>query len=47
MLGVSGFKIFFLVMLFNIKWGLLYGIILCNVWVIGEFGVVFVVSGYI
>lgn len=46
-LGASGFKTFFLVTLPNIKWGLLYGIILCNARVIGEFGAVSVVSGHI
>lgn len=34
-------------MLLNVKWGLLYGVILCNVCVMGEFGVVLVVLGYI
>lgn len=46
-LGASGFKTFFLVTLPNIKWGLLYGIILCNARAIGEFGAVSVVSGHI
>lgn len=46
-LGASGFKTFFLVTLPNIKWGLLYGLILCNARAIGEFGAVSVVSGHI
>ncbi|MET3688321.1 sulfate transport system permease protein [Priestia megaterium] len=46
-LGASGFKTFFLVTLPNIKWGLLYGIILCNARAIGEFGAVSVVSGHV
>lgn len=46
-LGAGGFKTFYLVTLPNIKWGLLYGIILCNARAIGEFGAVSVVSGHI
>ncbi len=46
-LGASGIKTFFLVTLPNIKWGLLYGLILCNARAIGEFGAVSVVSGHI
>ncbi|MGM9929142.1 MAG: sulfate ABC transporter permease subunit CysW [Bacillus sp. (in: firmicutes)] len=46
-LGASGFKTFMRVTLPNIKWGLLYGIILCNARAIGEFGAVSVVSGHI
>lgn len=46
-LGASGLKTFFLVTLPNIKWGLLYGIILCNARAMGEFGAVSVVSGHI
>ncbi|RTQ93098.1 sulfate ABC transporter permease subunit CysW [Lysinibacillus telephonicus] len=46
-LGASGLKTFFLVTLPNIKWGLLYGLILCNARAIGEFGAVSVVSGHI
>ncbi|MEH6948414.1 sulfate ABC transporter permease subunit CysW [Peribacillus asahii] len=46
-LGASGFKTFLLVTLPNIKWGLLYGLILCNARAIGEFGAVSVVSGHI
>ncbi|MEI7635981.1 MAG: sulfate ABC transporter permease subunit CysW [Syntrophus sp. (in: bacteria)] len=46
-LGASGLKTFFLVTLPNIKWGLLYGVILCNARAMGEFGAVSVVSGHI
>ncbi len=46
-LGASGWKTFFKVTLPNIKWGLLYGIILCNARAMGEFGAVSVVSGHI
>lgn len=46
-LGASGWKIFFHVTLPNIKWGLLYGVILCNARAMGEFGAVSVVSGHI
>ena len=46
-LGASGWKTFFFVTLPNIKWGLLYGIILCSARAIGEFGAVSVVSGHI
>lgn len=46
-LGASGFKTFWLVTLPNIKWGLLYGVILCNARAFGEFGAVSVVSGHI
>ncbi|MGE7602118.1 sulfate ABC transporter permease subunit CysW [Peribacillus sp. NPDC097675] len=46
-LGAGGFKTFWYVTLPNIKWGLLYGIILCNARTIGEFGAVSVVSGHI
>lgn len=46
-LGASGWKTFWLVTLPNIKWGLLYGIILCSARAIGEFGAVSVVSGHI
>jgi sulfate transport system permease protein len=46
-LGASGWQIFTRVTLPNIKWGLLYGIILCNARAIGEFGAVSVVSGHI
>ncbi|WP_430009693.1 sulfate ABC transporter permease subunit CysW [Methylophaga lonarensis] len=46
-LGASGWKTFWYVTLPNIKWGLLYGIILCNARAMGEFGAVAVVSGRI
>jgi sulfate transport system permease protein len=46
-LGASGWKIFFRVSVPNVKWGLLYGIILCNARAMGEFGAVSVVSGHI
>ena len=46
-LGAGGWSIFWLVTLPNIKWGLLYGIILCNARAMGEFGAVSVVSGNI
>ncbi len=46
-LGASGFKTFWHVTLPNIKWGLLYGVILCNARAMGEFGAVSVVSGHI
>lgn len=46
-LGASGFKTFWYVTLPNIKWGLFYGVILCNARAIGEFGAVSVVSGHI
>ncbi len=46
-LGASGWQTFWRVTLPNIKWGLLYGIILCNARAMGEFGAVSVVSGHI
>lgn len=46
-LGAGGFKTFWLVTLPNVKWGLLYGVILCNARAMGEFGAVSVVSGHI
>lgn len=46
-LGASGFSTFLRVTLPNIKWGLLYGILLCNARALGEFGAVSVVSGHI
>lgn len=46
-LGASGWDIFRRVTLPNIKWGLLYGVILCNARAMGEFGAVSVVSGHI
>jgi sulfate transport system permease protein len=44
-LGARGWQIFWRVTLPNIKWGLLYGVILCNARAMGEFGAVAVVSG--
>ena len=46
-LGASGLQTFTRVTLPNIKWGLLYGVILCNARAMGEFGAVSVVSGHI
>ncbi|MFB3788621.1 MAG: sulfate ABC transporter permease subunit CysW [bacterium] len=46
-LGANGFQTFFWITLPNIKWGLLYGVILCNARAMGEFGAVSVVSGHI
>jgi sulfate/thiosulfate transport system permease protein len=46
-LGASGWQIFWRVTLPNVKWGLLYGVILCNARSMGEFGAVSVVSGHI
>ncbi|WP_213586017.1 sulfate ABC transporter permease subunit CysW [Paenibacillus sp. J2TS4] len=46
-MGAKGWQIFWRVTLPNIKWGLLYGIILCNARAMGEFGAVSVVSGHI
>jgi sulfate transport system permease protein len=46
-LGANGWQTFFRVTLPNIKWGLLYGLILCNARAMGEFGAVSVVSGHI
>lgn len=47
MMGASGFYIFRKITLPNIKWGLIYGIILCTARAMGEFGAVSVVSGHI
>ncbi|MCR4944889.1 MAG: ABC transporter permease subunit, partial [Clostridium sp.] len=47
MMGASGREIFFKVTLPNIKWGLIYGIILCTSRAMGEFGAVSLVSGHI
>lgn len=47
MMGASGFQIFRKITLPNIKWGLIYGIILCAARAMGEFGAVSVVSGHI
>jgi sulfate/thiosulfate transport system permease protein len=46
-LGASGWQTFFRVTLPNIKWGLLYGVVICNARAMGEFGAVSVVSGHI
>jgi len=46
-LGARGWQVFRLITLPNIKWGLLYGVILCNARAMGEFGAVYVVSGHI
>jgi sulfate transport system permease protein len=46
-LGASGWQIFWRVTVPNVKWGLLYGVILCNARAMGEFGAVSVVSGHI
>jgi sulfate/thiosulfate transport system permease protein len=47
LLGASGWQTFLRVTLPNVKWGLLYGILLCNGRAIGEFGAVSVISGHI
>lgn len=47
LLGASGFQTFMQITLPNIKWGLLYGVLLCNARAMGEFGAVSVVSGHI
>lgn len=47
MMGANGFKIFRKITLPNIKWGLIYGVILCTARAMGEFGAVSVVSGHI
>jgi sulfate/thiosulfate transport system permease protein len=46
-LGASGWQMFFQITLPNIKWALLYGVLLCNARAMGEFGAVSVVSGHI
>ena len=46
-LGANGWQLFWRVTVPNIKWGLLYGVILCNARAMGEFGAVYVVSGHI
>ena len=46
-LGAKPLQLFRLITIHSIKWGLLYGIILCNARAMGEFGAVFVVSGHI
>jgi sulfate/thiosulfate transport system permease protein len=46
-LGASGWQTLWYVTLPNVKWGLLYGVILCNARAMGEFGAVSVVSGHV
>ena len=46
-LGASGWQMFWHITMPNAKWGLVYGIILCNARAMGEFGAVYVVSGHI
>ena len=46
-MGATGWQAFFRVTLPNVKWGLLYGVLLCNARAMGEFGAVSVVSGHI
>jgi len=46
-LGANGWQLFWRVTVPNIKWGLVYGVILCNARAMGEFGAVYVVSGHI
>lgn len=46
-LGANGWQMFWRVTLPNIKWGLIYGVILCNARAMGEFGAIYVVSGRI
>jgi sulfate transport system permease protein len=46
-LGASGLQTFLRVTLPNIRWGLLYGVLLCNARAMGEFGAVSVVSGHL
>jgi sulfate transport system permease protein len=47
LMGASGWTIFWRVTLPNLRWGLLYGVILCNARAMGEFGAVSVVSGHV
>ena len=47
LLGASGWRTFWHITLPNVKWGLLYGVLLCNARAMGEFGAVSVVSGHI
>ena len=46
-LGARGWQVFRMITIPNVKWGLLYGVILCNARAMGEFGAVYVVSGHI
>jgi sulfate transport system permease protein len=46
-LGASGWQVFWRVTLPNIRWGLLYGVLLCNARAMGEFGAVSIISGHI
>ncbi len=46
-MGASGWQTFWRVTLPNIRWGILYGVILCNARAMGEFGAVSVVSGHV
>jgi sulfate/thiosulfate transport system permease protein len=46
-LGATGWQMFWRVTLPNVKWGVIYGVILCNARAMGEFGAVYVVSGHI
>jgi len=46
-LGASGWQTFWYITVPNIKWGLLYGVVLCNARAMGEFGAVYVVSGHL
>jgi sulfate transport system permease protein len=46
-LGATGWQMFYKITLPNIKWGLLYGVVLCTARALGEFGAVSVVSGHI
>src|SRR5438132_5863513 len=46
-LGANGWQIFWHVTVPKIKWGMVYGVILCNARAMGEFGAVYVVSGHI
>ena len=46
-LGANGWQMFWRITVPNIRWGLLYGVILCNARAMGEFGAVYVVSGHI
>jgi sulfate transport system permease protein len=46
-LGARGWQVFWRVTLPNVRWGLLYGVILCNARAVGEFGAVYVVSGHV